>query len=144
MPHLDEARGLIKAATYFRVHLAVGVAAAVAAYKIIPFDTKDDDVGGIVNLATGQATLPAGKWLLYAKHMGQNGVPTQVAIFKNGASVAEGTYNSGDGVFTKQVVSDIVTSNGADVFDARGYHAAAGTFFGGTGELTYFYGVKIA
>lgn len=144
MPHLDEARGLIKPAPYFRVQLTVGVAAAPAAFKIIPFDTKNDDVGGYVNLATGQATLPAGKWMLFGKFQGQNGTPTQIAIYKNGVSVAEGTYDAGDGTFTKQVCSDLVTSNGTDIFDIRAYHAAAGTINGSAaGNATFFYGVKV-
>lgn len=143
MPHLDESRGLIKAATYFRVHL-LNNAVGAAGFQIIPFDTKDDDVAGLVNLATGRATLPAGKWLLFGKFQGQNGTPTQVAIYKNAVSVAEGTYDAGDAVNTKQICSDLVTSNGTDVFDVRAFFAGAATIVGNAaGNATFFYGVKV-
>lgn len=144
MSHPDETRGLIRPPSYFRVHLTTSVAASAGTFKIIPYDTADDDIAGLVNLTTGRATLPPGKWLLFGKHNGVNGVPTQVAIYKNGVSVGEGTYNSGDGTNTKQVCSDLVSSNGADLFDVRAFHAGAGTIAGNAaGDATYFYGVKV-
>jgi hypothetical protein len=128
----------------FRVYYNT-TTATVSGYKIIPFNTVSFDPNGYVNTGTGRATLPSGTWNLYGHGTCSGIVPTQIGIFKNGTIVGEGTYGNGDGSVTKHNVSELVQSNGTDVFDVRFYSTGTtGTISGGTQELCYFYGVKVA
>jgi hypothetical protein len=140
----------------FRASLTTPLALAAATFTKIPFDTALFDPAGYVNLASGpnqgQIYLPAGVWLIRAHQLCQGVIANQqMSIYKNGVSIAEGTYATTDssGFLTgKQNVTDLVQVSGSDYLAIYGWSSVATTMYGPqpstpTNVNTFVSGVQI-
>jgi len=126
MPHSGEALGKITAlenasppgwsAVAFRAYRSADYAFASLAYTKVSLDAESFDTGGYFDSATNYRFTPlvAGyyyfSWMVHASGS-TAGVATQ--LWKNGASVAEGSYAAINTANTRGVGSDVVYLNGS-------------------------------
>jgi hypothetical protein len=131
----------------FRAYRSANQAGTLLTFVRLQYDTISFDQYGLVTVAPsgnqGVIIPTAGLWIIYAKVQASGGGFVQQAIFKNGISTCEGTYNSGDGTNQKIMTEDFIQVNGSDQIDVRAYGSSSGTFTGGS-LATYVFGVKIS
>jgi hypothetical protein len=140
----------------FRAFLTTPFALGISTYTKLPFDTALFDPAGYVNVSNGpnqgQIYLPAGTWWIKAHLLSVGGASdtSQIALYKNGGVIAEGTQAANDSVgFTgKQCVSDIVQVSGSDYLAIFGWSSIVTTAYGAQSSIptlatTFVSGVQI-